>query len=315
MENAFLIFVLILISVSLLMFGLYLSAQSYKGKRDFKKRLEGIEDKIIIEEAFEKEGVSSGKGHFLSFLGSLGKFLHPKDEGNISEMRRLFIKAGYRSGKALPLFFGLKVLLGLLLFGATLLGKLFFWEKMSPASFTYLSIILAIAGFYLPNLWIKLRISSRKDKIQRGLPDALDLMVVCVEAGTGLDAALNRTAEEMKKTNSVLAEELGLVNLEIRAGKTRQDALKNLAWRTDLEDISNLTTLLIQTERFGTSIAQALRVHSDFMRTKRFQRAEELAQKMPIKLLFPLVLFILPMFFLITLGPAMSIFFKYFGSK
>jgi tight adherence protein C len=160
-----------------------------------------------------------------------------------------------------------------------------------------------------------LRISSRKDKIQRGLPDALDLMVVCVEAGTGLDAALNRTAEEMKKTNSVLAEELGLVNLEIRAGKTRQDALKNLAWRTDLEDISNLTTLLIQTERFGTSIAQALRVHSDFMRTKRFQRAEELAQKMPIKLLFPLVLFILPMFFLITLGPAMSIFFKYFGSK
>jgi tight adherence protein C len=243
----------------------------------------------------------------------LGKFLAPKKKENISEMRRLFIRAGYRGQKALPLFLGLKVLLALSLFGATLVGKFFFWQKMSPGSFTYLSIILLIVGFYLPNLWIKLRISSRKEKIQRGLPNALDLMVVCVEAGTGLDAALSRTAEEMNKTNSVLAEELGLVNLEIRAGKPRQDALKNLAWRTDLEDVSNLTTLMIQTERFGTSIAQALRVHSDFMRTRRFQRAEELAQKMPIKLIFPLALFILPMFFLITIGPAVFIFFKYFA--
>ena len=183
---------------------------------------------------------------------------------------------------------------------------------MSPSAFTYITIILAVVGFYLPNLWIKLRIAGRKEKIQRGLPDALDLMVVCVEAGTGLDAALNRTAEEMKKTNSVLAEELGLVILEIRAGKPRQEALKNLAWRTDLEDLSNLTTLLIQTEKFGTSIAQALRVHSDFMRTKRFQRAEELAQKMPIKLIFPLALFILPMFFLVVLGPAMFHYLKIF---
>ena len=174
---------------------------------------------------------------------------------------------------------------------------------------------MALVGFYLPNLWVKLRISSRKEKIQRGLPDALDLMVVCVEAGTGLDAALNRTAEEMKKTHSVLAEELSLVNMEIRAGKPRQDALKNLAWRTDLEDVSNLTTLLIQTEKFGTSIAQALRVHSDFMRTKRFQRAEEFAQKMPVKLLFPLALFILPMFLLITLGPVIVIFSKYLAPK
>ena len=228
-------------------------------------------------------------------------------------MRRLFVRAGYRTAKALPLFFGLKVLLALSLFGATLVGKLFFWQRISPANFTYLSIILAIVGFYLPNLWIKWRISSRKEKIQRGLPDALDLMVVCVEAGTGLDSALNRTAEEMKKANSVLAEELGLVNLEIRAGKPRQEALKNLALRTDLEDLSNLTTLLIQTERFGTSIAQALRVHADFMRTRRFQRAEELAQKMPIKLIFPLALFILPMFFLMTLGPAIAVFFKYFA--
>jgi tight adherence protein C len=310
MEYGFLIFGLTFAAIFLFMFGFYLSAQGYTEKREFKKRLEGIEGDLEGNNIVE---VPSKESPFLHFVGTLGKFLAPKKEGNISEMRRLFIRAGYRTAKALPLFFGLKVLLALSLFGVALVGKLFFWQKISPASFTYLSIILPVVGFYLPNLWIKLRISSRKDKIQRGLPDALDLMVVCVEAGTGLDAALSRTAEEMKKTNSVLAEELELVNLEIRAGKPRQDALKNLAWRTDLEDISNLTTLMVQTERFGTSIAQALRVHSDFMRTKRFQRAEELAQKMPIKLIFPLALFILPMLFLITLGPAVAVFFKYFA--
>jgi len=308
MENGILIFIMLFSTLLLILFGIYLSAHDYAEKRGFKKRLERIEDEIEQTDITEP---APEENRFFHFLGKLGKFLVPKKEGNISEMRRLFIRAGYRSPKAIPLFFGHKVMLALSLFAAALVGKLLFWQRMAPASLPYLPIILAIVGFYLPNLWIKLRISSRKEKIQRGLPDALDLMVVCVEAGTGLDAALNRTAEEIKKANSVLAEELGLVNLEIRAGKPRQDALKNLAWRTDLEDLSNLTTLLIQTERFGTSIAQALRVHSDFMRTRRFQKAEELAQKMPIKLIFPLALFILPMFFLITLGPAVFTFLKY----
>jgi tight adherence protein C len=312
MKNGFIIFILLFAAVFLFMFGLYLYAQIFKEKRGFKKRLEVVESEG--REPIGGKDMPSEESRFRHFLGSLGKFLAPKKEANISDMRKIFVRAGYRNQGALPLFFGLKVFLALLFFGATLMGKLLFWEWMAPGSFGYISIILAIVGFYLPNLWIKLRISSRKDKIQRGLPDALDLMVVCVEAGTGMDAALNRTAEEMKRTNSILAEELGMVNLEIRAGKPRQEALKNLAWRTDLDDIGNLTTLLIQTERFGTSIAQALRVHSDFMRTKRFQRAEELAQKMPIKLIFPLALFILPMFFLITLGPAMFTILKHFGN-
>ncbi len=309
MESETLIIILLFATVSLILFAIYLSTQSYWGKRDSKKRLEGINGDI---EQPIKTNTPPKESGFLHFLGTLGKFLSPRKEGNISEMRRLFIRAGYRSPKAMPLFFGLKVLLALSFFGASMAGKLFFWQKMSPVGFTYISIILAVVGFYLPNLWIKLRISSRKEMIRCGLPDALDLMVVCVEAGQGLDAALNRTAEEMKKTNSFLAEELGLVILEIRAGKPRQEALKNLAWRTDLDDLSNLATILIQTERFGTSIAQALRVHSDFMRTKRFQRAEELAQKMPIKLIFPIALFIFPVFFLITLGPPVSTVLKYF---
>jgi len=310
MENGFLIFILLLITISLFLFGFYLSAKSYKGKREFRERLGQIN--AGMERLYEEKEPLKRKGIIVNFIGSLGRILAPKKEGNISEMRRLFIKAGYRKSNALPLFFGLKIMLALSLFGAIIVGKLFFWQWITSEQFTYISIFLTLLGFYLPNLWIKLRISSRKEKIQRGIPDALDLMVVCVEAGTGLDAALNRTAEEMKKTNGVLADELSLVNLEIRAGKPKQEALKNLAWRTDLEDLSNLTTLLIQTERFGTSISQALRVHSDFMRTKRFQRAEEMAQKMPIKLLFPLALFILPMFFMVTLGPAFFIFIKYF---
>jgi tight adherence protein C len=311
MENGIIIFMLMFVAVFLFIFGIYLYGQIFREKRGFKKRLEVIESEA--EEQIGEKDTPSKENRFGHFLGSLGKFLAPKKEGKISDMRKLFVRAGYRNQGALPIFFGLKVFLAFFFFGASLVGKLFFWEWMPSDNLTYISIILAAVGFYLPNLWIKFRTSSRKDKIQRGLPDALDLMVVCVEAGTGMDAALNRTAEEMMKTNSVLAEELGMVNLEIRAGKPRQDALKNLAWRTDLEDIGNLTTLLIQTERFGTSIAQALRVHSDFMRTKRFQRAEELAQKMPIKLIFPLALFILPMFFLITLGPAMFTIMKHFG--
>lgn len=309
MENGIVIMILLFATVSLILLGIHLSWRSYLIKRGSKKRLEEMES---AEKPPNITGQPRKENGFHHLLGALGQHLLPRTEGSISEMRRLFIKAGYRSPKAMPLFFGGKVLLALLLFSISMAGRLLFWQKISPAGFAYVAVALAAVGFYLPNIWIKLQISMRKEKIRRGLPDALDLMVVCVEAGTGLDAALNRTAEEMKKTNRSLADELGLVTLEIRAGKPRQEALKNLASRTDLDDLRNLTTLLIQTERFGTSIAQTLRVHSDFMRTKRFQWAEELAQKMPVKLIFPIGVFIFPVFFLITLGPAVSTVMKYF---
>jgi len=167
-----------------------------------------------------------------------------------------------------------------------------------------LSVTLALIGFYLPNLWLRLKIARRKEKIIKGFPDALDLMVVCVEAGVGLDAAIYRVGEEMKLSNKVLSEEFKLLSLELRAGKQRGEALRNLALRTDLEDVNSLMTLLIQTEKFGTSIAQALRVYSDSMRTKRYQRAEEMAAKLPVKLVFPLVFFIFPSLFIVILGPA-----------
>jgi tight adherence protein C len=163
---------------------------------------------------------------------------------------------------------------------------------------------MAYIGFYLPNLWLRIKSGRREEKILQGFPDALDLMVVCVEAGIGLDAAINRVGEEMKLSNKVLAEEFRLLSLELRAGKQRRDALRNLATRTGLEDVSSLVSLLIQTDKFGTSVAQALRVHSESMRIKRYQKAEELATKLPVKLVFPLIIFIFPSIFVTVMGPA-----------
>jgi tight adherence protein C len=163
---------------------------------------------------------------------------------------------------------------------------------------------MALIGYFLPNYWLTLVTAKRKSKIMEGFPDALDLMVVCVEAGMGLDAAIFRAGREIELKNKIISEEFKLLSLELRAGKTRREALRNLAMRIDLEDVNSLISLLIQTDRFGTSIAQALRVHSDSMRDKRQLMAEEIAAKLPVKLVFPLICFIFPSLFVVLLGPA-----------
>jgi tight adherence protein C len=157
----------------------------------------------------------------------------------------------------------------------------------------------------LPSGVLRRKIRLRQKEIQKALPDALDMLVICVEAGLGLNQALARVSDEVETMSSVLAEELQIVNLEMRAGTAREDALRNLGERTDVPDLRSLATMLIQTDRFGTSIAQALRVHSDTLRTKRRQRAEEAAAKTTIKLVPPLVFFIFPAIFVVVLGPAM----------
>jgi tight adherence protein C len=164
--------------------------------------------------------------------------------------------------------------------------------------------VIALLGFYLPDLYLKLLIRWRKEQIVQGFPDALDLLVVCVEAGMGLDAAISRVSEEISMSSRVISEEFRILNLELRAGKSRLEALRNLGTRTDVEEVRSFATLLIQTDRFGTSVAQALRVHSDAMRTQRYQRAEELAGKIPVKMMFPLILFIFPAIFVVVVGPA-----------
>ena len=158
-----------------------------------------------------------------------------------------------------------------------------------------------------------MRVKKRQKAIQHGLPDALDLLVVCVEAGMGLDAAIYRVCQEMSIKDPILSSELRLLTLELRAGKARREALKNLSARIGLEDVGSLVAMLIQTDMFGTSIAQTLRVYADSMRTKRFQLAEELAAKLPVKLLMPLIFFIFPTLLIVILGPAGIRIFQMFG--
>jgi tight adherence protein C len=302
MSPEFFISILAFISIAFFALGIYLYSGYRAERRELVKRIKQIDEGMRPEE--KTRFSDKFKDHWGSFIGSLGNVLKPKKEEDLSHLRKTFLKAGYRGEDVTLFFFGIKAFLAILFFVAFFLMKLYVFKTMKPLHFMFFSVLSLLIGLYLPNLWLKLKIVRRREKVQEGLPDALDLMVVCVEAGTGLDAAINRVGEEMKLSNKVLSEEFRLLNLELRAGKQRHDALRNLALRTDLEDVSSLVTLLIQTERFGTSIAQALRVHADFMRTKRYQRAEELAQKMPVKLIFPLILFIFPALLVVILGPA-----------
>jgi tight adherence protein C len=246
------------------------------------------------------------KNRFMEFLTALGKRTSVRKKGEGSpKLNPMFLKAGLRSENMPAVLLGAKVI-----FAVVLPVTAFLFHLISPSfsldatRLVALLAILAIIGFYLPNLWLHFKIKNRKNTIRDGFPDALDLLTVCVEAGMGLDSAITRVAREIALTNKVLSDELNLYNLEMRAGKFRRDALKNLAMRTDLEEVNNLVTLLIQTDKFGTSVAKALKVYSDTMRTQRFQRAEEMAAKIPVKLLFPLILFIFPALFVAILGPA-----------
>jgi tight adherence protein C len=175
----------------------------------------------------------------------------------------------------------------------------------SPLACLIGAIYFVLLGYLAPSLYLGIRVRRRQKEMRRALPDALDMLVVSVEAGLGLNQALVRVAEEIHRLSPVLSEQMSLVNLEIRAGTAREEALRNLADRTGLDDIASLVGMLIQTDRFGTSVAQALRIHADTMRTKRRQRAEEAAAKTTIKLIFPLVFCIFPAMFVVILGPAL----------
>jgi tight adherence protein C len=292
---------LVFSSVVLASLGVYFYWVYFAERRKVLRRVEGVEGKPASEAIL---WLAALKQRLLGLFGALGTLTKPKKEEEISHLRKAFMKAGYRREGTIVLYFGIKVLLAALFPFLFFLVKLLVVRVIPPMTVLAGAVLLALIGFYLPNLWLLIVTSRRQEMIQKGLPDALDLMVVCAEAGIGLDGAINRVGEEMKLGNRPLSDEFQLMSLELRAGKPRREALRNLAVRTDLDDIKSLSTLLIQTERFGTSIAQALRVHSDAMRTKRFQRAEEVAAKLPVKLLFPLILFIFPSLFVAILGPA-----------
>lgn len=231
------------------------------------------------------------------------KYTQPKNEEEISQRRKIMAMAGYRKPGNMVMFYGSKALFAILLPALFLLTNALSGQVLSQKETMILIVLSALLGYFAPNMWLHLAIAKRQEKIREGFPDALDLMVVCVEAGMGLDQAIKRISDEMKIRNKVISDEFSLMNLEIRAGRSRQDAMRNLAVRTGVDDVKSLVTLLIQTDKFGTSIAQALRIHASSMRTKRRQRAEELAAKLPVKMLFPLILFIFPCLFIVVIGP------------
>jgi tight adherence protein C len=222
----------------------------------------------------------------------------PKSQAEVSVVEQRLIRGGYRKDSAIKIFYGTKVMCPIIL---CILAAATGLADMSPFFVYGLALV---AGFLGPDFWLGRHISSRQGKIRRGLPDVLDLLIICIEAGLSLDQATARTAQELTKAQPELCDELNLVVLEQRAGRPRADCWKHLAERTDVDVIRNLVSMLVQSEQFGTSIAKTLRIHSDTLRTKRVQQVEEAAAKTTIKLVFPLVLFIFPALFLVTLGPA-----------
>ncbi|HEV8208968.1 MAG TPA: type II secretion system F family protein [Vicinamibacterales bacterium] len=221
----------------------------------------------------------------------------PQSPAEMGKLQRKLTMAGYRSHEAIAVFFGIRLGCALLVF-ALLASPVIVRPNLLVA------ITGAALGYLLPTMALGRLAKRRQHRIRLGLADALDLLVVSVEAGLGLDQAIQRVGEEIAFAHPDLSDELRLINLELRAGKARSDALKNLGDRTGVDDIISLVAMLVQTDKFGTSVAQSLRVHSETVRTKRRQRAEEAAAKTGVKMVFPLVFCIFPAIFIVTIGPA-----------
>lgn len=267
-------------------------------------RLRGRLDMLKQGEVREEKLMSKWTETIVKLSAPIAKLSLPDEGWENSALRIRFMNAGYRGASPILLYFAVKtilaVVLPLMLF---LYSTLAVWN-LGTSSFLALLLGAATIGYYLPNLILARRIAHRQREIFENFPDATDLMLVCIEAGLGLDAAITRVAEEIRLKSLALAEELHLVTLELRAGSSRERALRNLALRTGVAEVDTLVAMLIQADRFGTSMGDSLRVYADDLRTKRRLRAEEKAAKIPLKLLFPLVFFIFPSLLLVLLGPA-----------
>lgn len=221
----------------------------------------------------------------------------PKSPQDMNHIQRMLASAGYHGDWSSIVFAAFQLALPIAVFVSVVV-------TFGPGTPVLLGAIAAAISYYMPVLWLGRKIDARRREIRNGLPDATDLLIVCLEAGSGIDQALARVGEELQIAYPALARELELIGSETRAGKARMEAFKNFAERTKVDDVRSLVSMLVQTDRFGTSLGQALRTHADSSRTKRRQRAEERAAKLGVKLLFPLVFCLFPAFFTVVLGPA-----------
>ncbi|HTP89365.1 MAG TPA: type II secretion system F family protein [Bryobacteraceae bacterium] len=237
---------------------------------------------------------------FRDMIRKLGTMV-PVSPKDVTVMQRRLIRAGFRTPNALKILYGAKLSLGVLL---PVITTLLILPGQADSSNKMLAILAAIViGFFGPNEYVKMMGRKRQKQIRRGLANALDLLVVCVESGLGLDQAIVQVAKELEHAHPEICEEFSLVNLELKAGKRRAEALRNLADRSGVDDLKKLVAVLIQADRFGTGVAQSLRAHSDYMRVQARQTAEEKAAKLGVKLVFPIFFCILPSLFVVTVGP------------
>ncbi len=301
------------IIISIVLFSLLMAAISYYGYRSYARPgrfYERLGGPVLDVEGGVAAGTLSHTpevGWVVRVIQQVGEKvpISPDDAGAV---RRDLIMAGYRSDTAVNVFSGINLsLCGLLVICAFALKS----EIANPVLRIVAIAFAGFMGFYLPGFILDKKIAKRQDTIRLSLPDALDMLVVSVEAGLGLDQALQHVGRELQLTHKELSEELSLVNLEMRAGKRRSEALRNLAERTGEPELQKLVAILVQTDRFGTSMGDSLRSHSDFLRVRRRQEAEERAGKVGVKLVFPIFFFILPSMLVVAAGPGLLQVFKY----
>jgi tight adherence protein C len=238
-------------------------------------------------------------------LARASRFL-PKSPKDMSRLQKRMARAGYRSPMA-PVVYTICEL------GLPIVMVLVCVYFLGTTRGLFIGAFAAIVAYMLPGFWLSREAEKQKKLIANGLPDALDLLIVCIEAGMGLDQAIAKAAQELAVSHPPLAIELGIITTEVRAGKSRMEAFKNFADRTKVDDVRQLVSVLVQTDRFGTSVGQALRTQAEVSRTKRRQRAEERAQKLGVKLVFPLVFCLFPAMYVVTLGPAIVMFVRFFA--
>jgi tight adherence protein C len=292
--------IVILTALTVALFALTL-LQLRPGRGAVAGRLEQMQSVGQVHDAVARRRRQAKSERLMKVLQTLGQQVG-SGRKDATAIRLFLVQAGFSDPRAVSIYWASRVSLALglpivALFGLPLLG-------VSSVRVLLAVLYFGAIGWIGPAFYVRRRLKARQKEVQLALADMLDMLVVCVEAGLGLNQALVRVADEIEHVSTVMSEQLALINLEMRAGTPRDEALKNFADRTGLPDISSLVSMMIQTDRFGTSVADALRVHSETMRTKRRQRAEEAAAKTTIKLVFPLVLFVFPAMFVVVIGPS-----------
>jgi tight adherence protein C len=276
------------------------------------QRLEALHEKSSPIDNLSAPQTTPWQAKIIEITGPIARLSAPKEGGDASYLRLRLLNAGLRQNYWPLVLFSSKSFLALVFPLVYVMVNGLGGEMANFGTALFAVLLLAAFGYYLPNVVLRYLIDRRKKELQEAMPDALDLIMVCVSAGLAIDAAIKRTCEELSLRSPALTEELSLVSLELQVGASRESAMHNLSLRTGVDDITSFVTILLQSEHFGTNVAESLRLLADTMRQNRRTLAEEQAAKIPLKLLFPVIFCIFPSLFVVLLGPAMMSIYKNF---